>query len=340
MPIQTPEILIEAQKSLDRISEFDVSQLPRNAELGTELSFAAAVEPTRRVVDLFRKLPATALEEMPDNHLQTIRQQADQFFQLLDTIRTFSANSQANPTKARDQIVQQITEQYSSIFGVIFPYISFAVARTVDFNRLEEQGRAAVRSIEDRTATLVDGITAQQGQIQKTLEDIRAAAAEQGVSQQAQYFKVEADKHNDRAKEWLKWTLISAAGLVLYSIGSLFFHLIPGLDPTSTYDAVQLGASKLLVFLVIAYVVLTCGRNFMAHTHNGIVNRHRQNGLQTFTTLVDAASTPQAQDIVLSHAAASIFEPQETGFAKQQVQDGALTAASVVRSLAVPHSPS
>jgi hypothetical protein len=77
----------------------------------------------------------------------------------------------------------------------------------------------------------------------------------------------------------------------------------------------------------------------MAHTHNSIVNRHRQNGLQTFTTLVDAAGSSQAQDIVLSHAAASIFEPQETGYAKQhQPQDGALSAAAVIRSLSAPHA--
>lgn len=335
---QSPEILAEAQQSLLRISTFDTDQLPRVGELGTALSFATAVEPAKRAIELFKKLPAAGLDEFPDNALRIIKEQSDQFYELLQSALNFSADAQANPAKARDQLVEQIGGQYPSIFGTRFPYISFAVARTVDFNRLEEQGRAAVRSVEDRTNALVADIEAQQNQIQKTLDDVRTAAAEQGVSQQARYFKEEADKHYSQARDWLQWTLISSGALILYSISSLFFHLIPGLDPTSTYDAVQLGASKLLVFIVIAYIVLTCGRNFMAHTHNAIVNRHRQNGLQTFTTLVDAAGGSQAQDIVLSHAAGSIFDPQETGFAKQQPQDGALSAASVIRALSAPHS--
>ena len=219
------------------------------------------------------------------------------------------------------------------------PYISYAVARTVDFNRLEEQGRAAIQSIDDRTASLLKGIEESQSQIQQTLDDVRAAAAEQGVTQQARYFKEAADTHDHQASRWLTRTLWAVAGLVTYAVASIFIHLIPGVTPTTTYAAFQLGASKLLIFIVIGYLVLICGRNFLSHTHNSIVNRHRQNALQTFTTLVDAAKTPQAQDIVLSHAAASIFEPQETGYAKQQAsQDSALSAGTILRSLSSPQS--
>ena len=327
------ELLNETKESLERVARFDVHSLPRKEDLGTALNFEGAVEPARRVIDLFRKLPSEALSEFPEATLKPIKEQADQFYQLLSTVLSFSAST-ANPGSERDALIQQIQDQYPSVFKALSPHISYAVARTVDFNRLEEQGRAAIQSINDRTTSLLQGIEDAQQQAQKTLDDVRAAAAEQGVTQQARYFKLEADSHDTQAKEWLKWTLISAGGLVIYAIVSMFIHLIPGLTPETTYAAIQLAASKILVFIVIAYVVLTCGRNFMSHKHNSVVNRHRQNALQTFTTIVDATSTPAAQDIVLSHAAASIFEPQETGYARQhQSQDGALSAASVLRSL-------
>lgn len=203
----------------------------------------------------------------------------------------------------------------------------------MDFNRLESQGRAAIQNIEDKTKNLLDEITDAQQQIQSTLEGVRAAAAEQGVSQQAIYFKEEADKHDNQSTEWLKWTLISAVFLALYSTFALFSHNIPGLNPETTYQAIQVATSKVLIFAVIGYVVLICGRNFLSHKHNSIINRHRQNALQTFTTLADATSTPEAQDIVLTHAASSIFAPQETGYAKQQSQDYTISAATVLKAI-------
>jgi len=331
------DTLVATQKSLDRVSTFDVNQLPRSAELGREFSFEPAAAAAARVIELFGRIPASAVEDFPDNELNTLRSHADQFYQLLSTALAFSPTAQTNPVAERAQIITQIENQYASTFGALLPYISYTAARTTDFSRIEEQGRAAVQGIRDETSALVAEITTSHQNIQKTLDDVRAAAAEQGVTQQARYFKDEADRHETQAVTWWKWTLISAGCLIVYAIGSMFIHLIPWLTPTTTYDAFQLGASKVLIFVVAAYVVLTCGRNFLSQKHNAIVNRHRQNALQTFKTLVDAGSTPQSQDIVLTHAAASIFEPQETGYAKQNAAaDSALSASAVLKNLSSP----
>ncbi len=74
--------------------------------------------------------------------------------------------------------------------------------------------------------------------------------------------------------------------------------------------------SKLLIFAVLAYMLLLCARNFLAHKHNSIVNKHRQNALLTFKALADAASKEDQRDVVLTYAAACIFSPQETGYTK------------------------
>ncbi|WP_316360231.1 hypothetical protein [Devosia sp.] len=333
----TPKVLQETTASLERVANFDPSTLSRTEELGKALSFQSAVEPATKIIELFRRLPTQALDEFPDNHLQTIKAQADQFYNLLASVLAFTPEDQSSPTTVRDQAVTQIGAQYQEVFQTLFPYISFAISRTVDFGRLESQGRAAVQAIEDRTKSLVDGILSSQEQIQKTLEDIRQAAAEQGVSQQAVYFKNAADEHASQSTIWLRWTLISAAVLIGYSVATIFSHNMPGLSPANTYEAIQIGVGKALVFAVGSYLVLTCGRNFLSQKHNEITNRHRQNALQTFRTLVDASASPQAQDIVLTHAAASIFEPQETGYTRQQQgADGSVSAVSMLRSLASP----
>ena len=48
-----------------------------------------------------------------------------------------------------------------------------------------------------------------------------------------------------------------------------------------------------------------------------MINKHRQNALQTFRTLVEAGTSNHAQDIVLTQAAQCIFSPQDSGYVKR-----------------------
>ena len=165
------------------------------------------------------------------------------------------------------------------------------------------------------------------------LAAVRKAAAEQGVAQQAIYFQEESDNHNKKADDWRWWTIATAAGLGCFAILSTLAHKWNFLRPDGYPDAIQLAVSKVLIFGVIAYMLVLCARNFLAHTHNAIVNKHRQNALMTFKALVDAAQIDEKQDIVLTHAAESIFVPQDTGYTKQSSNVPSSTSQTIVRSL-------
>ena len=65
-------------------------------------------------------------------------------------------------------------------------------------------------------------------------------------------------------------------------------------------------------------MLILSAKNFLSHQHNAIVNKHRQNALMTFNALVTAGISKESKDIVLMHAAACIFAPQETGYAKSE----------------------
>jgi hypothetical protein len=59
-------------------------------------------------------------------------------------------------------------------------------------------------------------------------------------------------------------------------------------------------------------------RNYATHKHNVVVNRHRQNALLTYRSLVEASGEAGTENIVLAHAASCIFSPQETGFSNSK----------------------
>ncbi len=329
--------LEEAQSSLTRVQQFSASSLIQKEKLG-QSSFEDAVEPAEKIIDLFKQVPSAILEQLPRNELTSIRSSADAVYALFEEILTFDLD--AGDIKNRQtKHVDSLKSNYQSCFTQLSNLISFSVARTVDFNRLEEQGRAAVQRVRDLTEELISDISNQKTEAARILEQVRQTAAERGVSQEAEYFKKEADSHRTEAKLWQKRTFWMAIVVGAYGLVSVLFHKIPFLTPSNTYESIQLIVSKLIMFSVLVFMLAISARNFLSNRHNEIVNRHRQNSLMTYRTLVDAGGSPEARDIILNHAASSVYQLHDTGFAKA-VDNGSTASSSVIGLLSKGAMPS
>lgn len=314
--LMAADILAEAAKSIERVQTFDTAQLPRRDELGSSLAFDAAVAPADRAIRLFQQIPIEHLSDLTDQYLTEIKNQANAFYNLLNSILAFTADGDPNPSSTRTNLIQQITAIYDQLFSAVHPLVGYLVSRQRDFAALEREARAAVQSATDQATELKEKLATDREEAQRILAEVRQVAAEHGVSQQAKYFRDEAEEHSTAAGKWQGYTVKIAIGLGLFAALSVFLHKLPWIKPENTYETIQLGISKVLIFGVIAYMLVLAARNFLSHKHNEIVNKHRQNALLTFNALVDAAKGEDKRDIVLTHAAACIFSPQDTGYTK------------------------
>ena len=327
----------EAQESLSRVQNFDVDSLPREKELGDALNFRGVLEPAERLVRLYKQLSVTCLEDFPPPTLQALKEQANTDFSRFDEILKFKPD-QASPQGVRNALVDAVRNAYTGAFTRLHPYISYSASKSADFRRLEEQARAAMQGIEDNGAKHVTQLEKMLGEAEKVLEVVRKAAAEQGVSQQAFYFRDASEAHEREASKWIRRVFLFGFFIVLYAVLSVFAHKWPFLAPTSVYENVQLGVSKVLVFAVLSYGLYLAARNFLANKHNAIVNKHRQNALMTYKALVEAGTDAGKRDVVLLQAAACIFGPQSTGFSRDR-EPGGVTAKSVLELITKPFSP-
>lgn len=309
-------LLEETTTALERIQQYKVEELVQDRRLG-ELSFEGIVEPAQRLITLFKRIPVSALSVLGSTELDSVKTQANTVFALFDEVRKFDVN-EPDPKARRLAQIEKVTNAYQRIFSNLHPIISYSMAMTVDFNQLADQGRAAVQDIRDKTDELLVVLDERSNEAQRILEEVRNAAAEQGVTQQASYFKLEADRHADQATFWRVWTVRVAAIVIAYGVLAIFLHKWTWLAPTTTAEAIQFTSSKLLVFFVLAYLLFLCSRNFMSNRHNEIVNRHRQNSPMTYKALVDAGGAIESRDIVLNHAASSIYKLHDTGYTKSQ----------------------
>jgi hypothetical protein len=311
--VATQQTRDNCRASLERVQDFDAASLGREEDLGKQLSFAKAVPLAKDLITVYRRIPVTALNDFTDSQLEAIRAQADADYSTFNQILEFNAEER-DAASTRSSILSTLERRRDEVFQQLWQYISYSVARVTDTSLLETQARATIQSIKDEAQRLTDQLTKAKSDADAALAAIRSAAAEQGVSQQAIYFKDEAQNQEQLASTWLTYTYKFAAAVGGFAAISLFLHKIPWLRPENTAEAVQLVSSKVLIFAVLGFLLLMAARNYTTHKHNAVVNRHRQNALLTYRAIVAAAADKGTEDIVLAHAASCIFSPQDTGF--------------------------
>lgn len=320
MIVGNEDLYEEAKESLNRIQNFDVEKLPRISDLGNRLNFNDIVDPAKQLIELYKRLSLTALQDFPDNILTIVRDNANNHFKLFSQVLDFNLEQQ-DPGAARTALINQVVAAYQPAFQALHAYISYSLHRSADFQRLDSDARATLQTIEDKASKIAGSLAQHEKDAQDVLNEIRRVAAEEGVTKQAAHFNAEYEHHSTEANRWQENAVYLAIGLGLFSVLSLFLHKIPFLKPENTYDAVQLSISKFLIFFVIAYMMFLSAKNFLNHKHNAIVNKHRQNALMTHSALVEASGDQGVRDAVLLQASSCIFSPQSTGYASGNEND-------------------
>lgn len=277
----TQSILESTRESLDRVQQFDVATLSREDDLGKQMNFSEAVAPSQALVDIYRRIPMTALDDFSDTQLSVIGNQAKADFNVFTQILEFNATS-ADAASTRTNIISTLGTRRDQLFEQLWQYVAYGVARITDTSLLETQARATIQSIKDQSEKLTSQLAVAKNDADSALAEIRAVAAEQGVSQKAIHFKQEAEEQETLAATWLKYTYWFAAAVGSFAVLSLFLHKFDWIRPEGTAEMFQLISSKLLIFAVLGYLLLMAARNYSTHKHNAVVNRHRQNALLTY----------------------------------------------------------
>ena len=316
MVVGQKELYEEAKDSLTRIQNFDIDELPRKDDLGSKMNFVDVIGPAKQLIELYKRLSETALQDFPDNVLTPIRDNANSHYKLFSQILEFDPGQQ-NPSNVRTNLINQISAAYQPAFQALHPYISYSLHRSADFQRLDSDARSTLQAIEDKANKISESMSQHEKNAKAALDEIRKVAAEEGVTKQAAHFNAEYEHHKEEANKWQRYAVKLAVGLGAFALISLFLHKIPFLKPSDTYDAIQLSISKVLIFSVIAYMLFLSAKNFLNHKHNAIVNKHRQNAL----ALVEASGDEGVRDAVLLQASSCIFSPQSTGYSQAGEND-------------------
>jgi hypothetical protein len=304
------EALINTVKQLVSI---DPVSLTRTEILGA-LDFAPSVPLISRTLDLFKSIPTEALIDVPDPVRRNIKSEADETLSLIQRMQGFNPVTSGNASQERNELIAAAEARYQQAFTALAPVAGFLSGRRADLSRLEHEAAQTVANAEAQVLGYLNELRQTRDDAKNALSEVRSVAAEAGVATQAPYFGDEATRHETAAADWQKYTVLTAIGLGVFAAATVVWAFY--WTPANNIQAVQIGLGKLLVFSTIATMLFLCSKTLMAHRHNAIVNKHRQNALLTFKVLADAGLSERARDIVLTHASACIYSPQESGFGK------------------------
>ncbi len=307
--------LEETIQLIEQVQELDAQQVARNETLGSAFELTGAVPMMSKSIDLLRKIPAAALQDLGESQRNQIKTSCEQILAIFGRLMSFNPADLPNAAQERQSLIDESANIYNSIFSTIYPIVAYLTARLIDpseATRMAQRALADLQQISERGTAIIATV---ESEASRVLNEVRRTAAESGVSQQAIYFGDEAAAQNLLSGKWQTYTNWTAMGLGAFALASLALSLY--WSPENPYQTAQIALSKVLIFSTIAFMLFLSSRTLMAHRHNEVVNKHRQNALLTFNALVEASGDQQTREVVLTHASACIFAPQETGFSKQ-----------------------
>ena len=299
----------QLQEKLDVLSKITPESLVRTDDLGKELDFRDEAELFARTLKLFNDLKGVNLDDIPDERIQQLLNIANGATGTFENIQKFKS-IQPDAVNYRNNLIQQVKSQYNDQFTHIAFVLAYAFSKGTDFEKIEGEAKATVSRVEE------DGkkVEAASKQMDEILKEARKAAGEIGVAKYAEIFKKEADSHKNKALGWLIATAALAGITVFFGFKSALYY-IDVVKDMNTPQAIQIGLSKLIILAVLYFGLVWAGKIYKAQQHNYVVNQHRNNALNTFTTFVKAAEgDDQTKSAILIQTTQAIFSPQHSGF--------------------------
>lgn len=157
---------------LKRIQDFDVEELRQNDRLGRESDFSEAVAPAHRVVNVFRKFPIDAVDELTVQQRKDLQGWCKSIYNLFDEIKTIKL-ADGDFVSRRDELISQTSQANDIYLAKLQPLIAYAVARTVDFNSLTIEARKAVQAIRDENANLQHELEIISNESKQVLQQVK-----------------------------------------------------------------------------------------------------------------------------------------------------------------------
>lgn len=309
---QFETVLTELNERFETILSYKIEGLTREEELGTQFSFKESEEYFVKIIDLFKRVKEVNLQEVPFNLLNSFNGQLNQAITYFEQAKTFNP-AVNNAVNTRNAIITNIQNNYDNYYTHSIPILSIGLLNSNDLSVERSKMNQLIADLENEKRASKEESENKLAELNSIIENAKSFATKAGISKHSSVFKTESDFHETESKKWLGYTTKILIAIIIVAIGLAFL----GLYFTENTQLIQFTITKVVILSTLFYGLALTNRNYKAHKHNEILNKHRQNALTTFETFSNAASDEQTKNAILLETTHSIFSNQQTGYLKK-----------------------
>ncbi len=280
----------------------------------------------RRLEDIETPIPVAVIAS-----LGPVVQEVSRSF---GSLLKFDFRRSEEPQEEHAALVKAVQAAEFKLSTAVGPVLAVYEDRLGDLKFIRAEAEETLRHVQ----RLKEDGERDRAAIQATLEAAREAVAETGVSQTAQVFNDEAKRYKANALRWLSAMIGSsvAACLVAWWAAST---IIVNNSQASMPQVIEAAAGRLVIVSISLFAVGFSAKTYSSSRHNEVVNRHRQNSLQTFQAFVEASDDETVRDTVLLEATRTIFQGVPSGYLKDQADSSAPISPADVFRVASTRAP-
>lgn len=306
----------EVKDLVNLVASYKPAELIRE-DLGLQLSFEKGLYMIESYITFFKNVALCDFDRIPMQQIDEIASQASVANEILNQIKNFSLDKfPNNPVGTRDQYLRNIENNYGVILTSLVSIIEYFKPKQ-DIENYEIEARNNLEEIRDLKSELFNIKEITTKELSEILDTARQTVSEIGVASHAIHFKTEADQNLKESKNWL-WALVIMI-IITIGWGVTCFFIHP--DSYKSSDIIQFTIAKLIVISGLYFALSMITKNYKAHRHNYIVNKHKQNSLNSFEAFVKGAGDDlQTKNAVLISATQSIFSAQPSGYSTQDTE--------------------
>jgi hypothetical protein len=283
------------EEQLAWLSDEQLEALRRESELG-ELNFTEVVKRLRVIREIAQALEQEDPLELRSTLLDEAGNQLRGLEPLLEQMRSFTL-AQDQAASQHGSIASQIEQVRDWFAREVRPNL-----RGADVD--SSAAKTAVQEAEN-SAT----------RIREMLARLRAEAGEAGAGKLSAFYSNQGKGHAGQARWFLIGTGVSVGVIVLVGLWLFVWNPLPVGADNGQWQEFLRGLVERLFFLgVVAWVLAFLSRNYRVTKHLQIVNEQKSNALDTYPLFIEAAPTPDTQNIITAELAKGVLNAGDTGF--------------------------
>lgn len=314
MSLQNTQIQREIFNQIDEILKLDIDNDILKTEKRNEIDFKDIRGELVSLFAILRKIRNVELLSYSAESLSRVNKKLNSISGVIIQIESFSL-IQNDPNGDRVRLTTNFFQEYTEIVPMLLSILQFTSV-TQDSVVSTESLMFEIREAAEKKFNDFNEL------LRIHTRTVNENVQEFGMKKYAKTFEIESIEYRKSADNWLRYTIILLVATVLIAISTLLFNDVI----SSTVNVVQYTVTKVFIISALFYGINICAKNYKAHKHNEVLNKHRHNALITFEAFTASSNEDQqTKSAVLLAATQTIFGNQNTGYTDGDSADNDLS---------------